>query len=148
MSMLVLDEADRMLDMGFEHDIRSIVWQVFGERDHQTFLYSATWPLAVQGIAADLLTNAVKITVGAGGDRLTANKSVTQRVHVVDALVRMDKFKELMAPFRRGGPAAGSRVIVAVGETVILLHLPPAFSRCVNSDAERERQQNDSLADG
>ena len=71
-----------MLDMGFERDIRAIVWQAFGERAHQTFLYSATWPLEVQGIAADLLNNAVKITVGKGGDRLTASTSVTQRVYV------------------------------------------------------------------
>jgi ATP-dependent RNA helicase DDX5/DBP2 len=112
LSMVVLDEADRMLDMGFERDIRAIIWHAFGERERQTFLYSATWPVATQSVAADLLTRPVKVTVGSGGDRLTASRSVVQRVHVVDARARWEALLRLLAPFAPGGADAEKRVIV------------------------------------
>ena len=124
MTMVVLDEADRMLDMGFERDIRDIVRQCFNDgsaqeeeeeayRPHQTFLYSATWPLEVQGIAADLLaSDAVKVTVGTGGEKLTASKSIVQRVHVVEGTERMETFAQLIAPFGKGGKNERARVIV------------------------------------
>lgn len=114
-SMLVLDEADRMLDLGFERDIRSLTWHAFGERPRQTFLFSATWPEAVQGVAGDLLTHRpVKVTVGSGGRKLTANRSVVQRVHVVDGTEasRFNAFTGLIAPFGPGGTHVGQRVIV------------------------------------
>merc|ERR1740130_2375918 len=81
--VLILDEADRMLDMGFEKDIRSIVAQM---QKHQTLFFTATWPKAVQRVAADLLDEATKVmvTVGSGGEKLTANKAVEQRVQVIE----------------------------------------------------------------
>ena len=80
---LVLDEADRMLDMGFERDIRTI--EAAMPDGHQTLLFTATWPKAVRQVAADLLHRSIKVTVGSGGDKLTASKNVEQRVHVIDA---------------------------------------------------------------
>jgi len=108
-SILVLDEADRMLDMGFEKEIRSIVWEI--PTPHQTLFYSATWPAEVECIAQDLLTNPAKVSVGSGGEKLTANKSVTQRVHVVNGS-KPEALLKLLESFKPGKPDAGKRVIV------------------------------------
>src|SRR5208282_5570116 len=58
---LVLDEADRMLDMGFIHDIRKIVAKL--PADRQTLLFSATMPRAIAELAAQLLHDPVRVAV-------------------------------------------------------------------------------------
>lgn len=60
-SMLVLDEADRMLDMGFIHDVKKVLAKVPAKR--QTLFFSATMPPEIQKLSASILSNPAQVTV-------------------------------------------------------------------------------------
>ncbi|KAI8339363.1 ATP-dependent rna helicase, partial [Chlamydoabsidia padenii] len=79
-SYMVLDEADRMLDDGFEKDIRAIMDCTPANR--QTLMFSATWPETVRKLASEYLTNPIRISIGSTD--LAASQNVTQIVQVVE----------------------------------------------------------------
>ncbi|WP_045046254.1 ATP-dependent RNA helicase RhlE [Rouxiella chamberiensis] len=77
--ILVLDEADRMLDMGFIHDIRRVLSKLPAKR--QNLLFSATFSDEIKGLANKLLTNPTSVEVAR---RNTASTQIEQSVHFVD----------------------------------------------------------------
>lgn len=106
---LVLDEADRMLDMGFEEEVRRIVEQCKSkDQGRQTAMFSATWPAAIQKIAMDYMVDPVRVYVGFESlvgsndgtgmvdDSLSANQRVTQIVEVVEDRQRESRLRQIL----------------------------------------------------
>jgi ATP-dependent RNA helicase DBP3 len=100
---VVLDEADRMLDKGFEDEIRKIINTTPNLGKRQTLMFTATWPESVRTLAATFMTSPVKIAIGdnPSGD-LRANARIEQKVEVVDPRNKEYRLLQLLKQYQSG----------------------------------------------
>lgn len=105
----VLDEADRMLDKGFEDDIKQILGACLARERRQTLMFTATWPQSVQALASTFMVDPVKITIGSGGKEtengsveLQANTRISQKVEVVDPKDKEFRLLQILKQHQQG----------------------------------------------
>ena len=91
----ILDEADRMLDMGFGPEIKKVVnnYTLPGKENRQTLMFSATFPEEIQQLAAEFLNDYVFLTVGRIG---STTSDIEQHVMQISEYDKREKLCEIL----------------------------------------------------
>jgi ATP-dependent RNA helicase RhlE len=139
--VLVLDEADRMLDMGFVDDVRRIVGPLPKKR--QTMLFSATISREVQSLASDMLKSPKVIQIGRPRNPI---ETITQHIYAVEKALKMDLLLHMIEDWRMFSVLVFSRT--KYGADKISRRLKRAGVVAVSIHSGRTQNQRQRALDG
>lgn len=138
---LAIDEADQMLDIGFEPQLRSIV--EFVPKERQTFMFSATWPAAVQQLAGDFLVDPVRVQLTSG--ERACNRNISQEVRIcANASAKLEALLEIL----RNRSSQTDKVLVFVNTKIMCNLLEEDLSRkhiaaaMIHGDLTQEQRES------
>jgi len=137
LKIFVLDEADRMLDMGFIHDVKRIITKLPVKR--QTLFFSATMPPEIQKLANVLLTNPAKVEVTPASSTVDA---IDQSLYYVD---KKDKARLLIHLLKDDAIATAlvfSRTKHGADKVVKLLHHAQISAAAIHGNKSQNARQN------
>ncbi len=133
---LVLDEADRMLDMGFGEDINRVISHA--PRDRQTLLFSATYPEGIAQMSRGVQRNPVEVSV----ESLHEESAIEQKLYEVPAGQRLDALTWLLSHYQPGSCVVFCNTKRTCNDVADHLAAKGFSALALNGDLEqRERDQ-------
>ena len=134
--IFVLDEADRMLDMGFIHDIRRVIAELPARR--QTLMFSATMPGKIRELAEKILQKPVRVTVAAESP---AAETVKQALYFVDSKGKMTLLQRLLKDSQITRALVFTRTKYGADKVVRRLVRASIFAEAIHSNKSQNARQ-------